>query len=242
MILLDWTRMGRIYCLAGVIVQDDTYRVVRPLQVSQRNAPVRNAGWSPFLLDGHCRWEVFELIRPEPASPQPPHLEDIHVRDLRSRGFLASPEERRAVLQATTTPIGQPLFGAALATTRTAAYLNARDGVRSLASVVVPGRSIAFTVAEREGRVEADYRVELDLPELGRRVLPLKDHFLLERAELAGDTPLARKRALELALRQMGEQVIVRLGLTRPFASAGETEAVCWLMADGFFSYSNPQP
>jgi hypothetical protein len=243
MILVDWTRMGRTYCLAGVIVQNDEYRVVRPLLASQRNAAVRNTGWSPFLLDGHCRWEVFELVAPEPAPPQPPHLEDIYVRDLRSRGTLADPEERRAILRATVTPDGQPLFGADLTTTRTAAYLNARVGGRSLASVAVPAKTVSFTVAEREGSVEADYRVDLTLPGLGPRTLPLKDHFLLERAELAGPTPLSRKRALELALRQMGEQVVVRLGLTRPFAaSAGQAEGVCWLMADGFFSYSDPQP
>lgn len=243
MILLDWTRMGKTYCLTGVIVQNNEYRVVRPLQAAQRNNAIRNVGWSPFLLDGHCRWEIFELVQPEPAPPQPPHLEDIYVRELRSRGSLAGPEERRAILQATATPPGQALFGAPLLTTRTGAHLGPSEGMRSLASAVVPGRTIAFTIAEREGRVEADYRVELDLPALDRRILPLKDHFLLERAELAGDSPLSRKRALELAVRQMGEQVVVRLGLTRPFASSpGATEGVCWLMVDGFFSLADPQP
>jgi hypothetical protein len=129
-----------------------------------------------------------------------------------------------------------------LTTTRTGAYINANSGVRSLASVVVLGRSVAFRVTACEGRGEADYRVEMDLPEVGRRILPLTDHFLLERAELAGESPLARQCALELAVRQMGEQVVVRLGLTRPFASSCQAEGVCWLMADGFFSYTNPQP
>jgi hypothetical protein len=74
MILLDWTRMGKSYCLAGVIRQNGAFRVVRPLLTQHRDAPVRNVGWSPFLMDGHSRWEVFELIHPTPADSQPPHL------------------------------------------------------------------------------------------------------------------------------------------------------------------------
>ncbi|HXG11727.1 MAG TPA: 3-oxoacyl-[acyl-carrier-protein] synthase III C-terminal domain-containing protein [Gemmataceae bacterium] len=31
MILLDWTRMGKSYCLAGVVAERGRYRVVRPL-------------------------------------------------------------------------------------------------------------------------------------------------------------------------------------------------------------------
>src|SRR5262245_57022886 len=64
MILLDWTRMGKWYCLAGVVEQGGTFRVVRPLLAKFRAAPVRNVGWSAYLLDGHARWEIFELIAP----------------------------------------------------------------------------------------------------------------------------------------------------------------------------------
>src|SRR5436190_898292 len=76
MILLDWTRMGRTYCVAGACNVNGQIRIVRPLPRSQRDAPVRNTGWSPFQMDGHSRWEVFELISPEVAPPQPPHRED----------------------------------------------------------------------------------------------------------------------------------------------------------------------
>src|SRR5689334_21639566 len=85
MILLDWTRMGKAYCLAGVVVEGQFVRTVRPLLTKYRDAPVRNVGWSPFLIDGHQRWEVFELVGPEPAEPQPPHVEDVWVRTLRPR-------------------------------------------------------------------------------------------------------------------------------------------------------------
>ena len=71
MILLDWTRMGKTYCVAGVVLDNGRYRVVRPLLAKNRAAPVRNIGWSPWQLDGHARWEVFELIGPDPAEPQP---------------------------------------------------------------------------------------------------------------------------------------------------------------------------
>src|SRR5579884_1114913 len=134
MILLDWTRMGRVYCLAGVIVQDERFRVVRPLQAREKEAVVRNVGWSPFLMDGHSRWEVFELIRPVPADPQPPHLEDVWVQSLRPRRCSAPPAQRRAVLEATLTPTGRPFFGSEMNTTRSAAYLTPGSGDRSLAS------------------------------------------------------------------------------------------------------------
>src|SRR5690349_7506116 len=101
MIVLDWTRMGKSYCLAGVVEQNGQLRVVRPLPARQRDAPVRNVGWSPFLMDGHSRWEVFELVGIEPAEPLPPHREDVWVRDLRPRRTLANPALRRVILQAT---------------------------------------------------------------------------------------------------------------------------------------------
>jgi hypothetical protein len=51
MILLDWTRMGKTYCLAGVVVEGQFVRTVRPLLAKYRDAQVRNGGWSPFLID-----------------------------------------------------------------------------------------------------------------------------------------------------------------------------------------------
>src|SRR5438045_3182384 len=46
MILLDWTRMGRSYCLAGAVAQRDGFQIVRPLYFKYRESPVRNVGWS----------------------------------------------------------------------------------------------------------------------------------------------------------------------------------------------------
>src|SRR5579871_3240025 len=98
MILLDWTRMGRAYCIAGAVWQDQQWRIVRPLLTNFRQGPVRTVGWSAYLLDGHVRWEIMELIGPQPATPEPPHVEDLWVRSLRFRGATASLEQRRAIL------------------------------------------------------------------------------------------------------------------------------------------------
>jgi hypothetical protein len=242
MILLDWTRMGRSYCLAGVVQQDGLLRVVRPLQVRNRDAPVRNVGWSPFLMDGHSRWEIFELVGAQSAVNSPPHQEDIWVRSMRPLGTLASPSLRRAILQATLAPPEKPWFGIPLTTTRSAAYLTLGTGERSLASVVVPGRAIQFTASWREGTPEPDYRVNLAIAGLEGRSMPVKDHFLLQRAEIAYSDIYGRIRALTLAVAEMGEEVAVRLGLSRGFqATPGRAESVCWLMADGFFSLHDPQ-
>jgi len=105
MILLDWTRMGRSYCLAGATAEASGYRVVRPLPVKYRGAPVANVGWSPFLFDGHARWEVFELVAPQPARHPPPHVEDVWVRGLRSCHRVANARQRQAVLAATKPPL-----------------------------------------------------------------------------------------------------------------------------------------
>jgi hypothetical protein len=138
MILLDWTRMAKSYCLAGAVIEQGQVRIVRPLGTKNRDAPVRNVGWSAFLLDGHCRWEVFELIGLTCAAPEPPHLEDLWVRALKARRQLAPPELRRTILNATLAPPDEPLFGAPLMTNRTAAYLPPNIGRRSLISVIVP--------------------------------------------------------------------------------------------------------
>ncbi len=58
----------------------------------------------------------------------------------------------------------------------------------------------------------------------------------------AGDLERQVERLRQI-VRGMGEQVAVRLGLSRSFGDEqGVTPAGCWLMADGFFSLSDPQP
>jgi hypothetical protein len=243
MILLDWTRMGRTYCVAGAVKVNGQLRIIRPLPRSQRDAPVRNTGWSPFQLDGHSRWEVFDLVTPEPAGPEAPHLEDAWVLSLRSRRGLAPPAFRRAVLDATLVPDGQPLFGVPLRTNNRKAYLLPGEGARSLTSVAVRQPQIELSVEERDDRPEPAYRVRLHVPELKDLVLPFKDHFLLGRAEQASPTTTGRLRALKLALAQMGETVVVRLGVSRPYAPPESSSLPrCYLMADGFFSMNDPQP
>lgn len=243
LILLDWTRMGRTYCVTGAVRVHGQLRIMRPLPRALRDAPVRNTGWSPFQLDGHSRWEVFEVIAPEPAPPLAPHLEDAWVVGLRSRRGLAAPGQRRAVLEATLVPEGQPLFGAALRRDKHKAYLLPNEGARSLTSVAVRQQQLELFVERSAYRPEAAYRVRLHLPELEGLVIPFKDHFLLGRAEQASPTDTGRLQALKLALAQMGERVIVRLGVSRPYAFTGSSSLpVCWLMADGFFSSNDPQP
>ncbi len=103
-------------------------------------------------------------------------------------------------------------------------------------------RAIHFTASWRDGTPEPDYRVTLAVPGLEGRSLPVKDHFLLQRGEIASSDVYGRIRALTLAVGQMGEQVAVRLGLSRSFqATPTRAESVCWLMADGFFSFNDPQ-
>ncbi len=241
LILLDWTRMGRLYCLAGAILQDGQCRIVRPLPAHGRDNPVPNQGWSPFLVDGHCRWEIFRLVRPVPAAAQPPHLEDVWVQALEPCRRLASRAERRAVLQATLGPADQPLFGAPLEHGHGGSSLPPGHGQRSLASLVVPSAGLSFTALWRDGADQPDYRVSLPLPGAGRRILPVKDHFLLRRAEKTHDDLDARARFLTDVVRLMGAQVLVRLGLSRSFPAANGQPGRCWLMADGFFSLDDPQ-
>jgi len=243
MILLDWTRMGKTYCLAGVVVDDLDVRVVRPLRVQFRDAPVRNVGWSPFLVDGHQRWEVVELVGAVPAEPQPPHLEDVWVRELRWRGRMVAPKERRRLLAATATASNGSLFGEVFTATRTGAYLTPGAGERSLATVVVPARAVSFGACWREGAAEPDVRVKLPVPGLGERALAVKDHHLLLRAAQAEPNLDRQTALLDDLVRQMGEQVAVRLGLSRSFQNTDgpASAAACWLMADGFFSLSDPE-
>lgn len=242
-ILLDWTRMGRSYCLAGVVPERGGFRVVRPLPVKFRAAPVRTVGWSPWLLDGRCRWEVFELAGPTAALVHAPHVEDAWVRSLLARRVLAPPGQRRAILEQTAAPAGEELFGGALVATRAAAYVEPGDGRRSLATVTVPAAELHFTSCQREGMAEPDVRVTVPVPGLGARSLPLKDHHLLARAEAASPTLDGRLQALNRAVRQMGGVVAVRLGLSRSYQpSDSRLPGKCWLMVDGLFSLADPQP
>ncbi len=240
MILLDWTRMGRSYCLAGAVWEDNAWRIVRPLLLKFRDAPTHKVGWSAYLLDGHARWELFELVGPSLTPVEPPHVEDLWVRALNPRRRSAAPAQRREVLAATLAAPDEPFFGAPFEPTR-AVGLRPGAGQRSLVTVLVAGREVAFTGSYRDGP-EPDVRVTLPLPGLGERSLPLKDHHLLARAEAAATTLEGRLQALTHAVHQMGEQVAVRLGLSRAFPPEGHGTGLCWLMADGFFSFTDPQP
>jgi hypothetical protein len=242
MVLLDWTRMGKVYCLAGAVVGSNPVRIVRPLHVNHRAALMRNVGWSAFLINGHARWEIFELIGAEEAPPEPPHLEDVWVRAMRPRRQSATLAERRAILEATTVPIGQPLFGESLTLSKSSAHLTPGTGTRSLATLQVPAEGIRFSASWREGAPEPDVRVALGISPLGTRLLPLKDHHLRLRAEKSSANLTALVRALDAAVDEMGDQVAVRLGLSRPFQNdTGRDLRACWLMTNGIFSWADPQ-
>jgi hypothetical protein len=241
-VLLDWTRMAKSYCLAGAIFVDGQYRIVRPL-LRHRDDGERKAGWSAYLLDGHSRWETFTLIGAHAVEPDPPHLEDLWVRAMKPLRRLASPEERRAILAATMTRPGDTLFGVHLKGSRMAAYLSPGTGTRSLATLAVPARQLAFRAVFRDGAAEPDVRVELRLPGLEGRLLCVKDHHLLLRAEQACPQPALRAEMVTRLVAAMGAQVAVRLGLSRTFPhEPGRRLGCCWLMADGFFSLTDPQP
>ena len=239
--LVDWTRMGNGYCLAGAVLQEGKVRIVRPLLRRRDRPRARQAGWSAFSVDGYSRWEKFELVGAADAAAEPPHLEDIWVRALCSRKVLANVEERHKILAATLLETGQPLFGVPLVTNRLSAYLPPGSGSRSLATIIVPSAQIRFEEVWRAGATHSDVRVCLPIPNVGERVLPVKDHVLLQRSEAAGGTPGKRRNLLNLLIKQMDEQIAVRLGLSRAFLSRAGGPGVCWLMADGFFSFRNPQ-
>ncbi len=243
MLLIDWTRMGQLYCLAGAIYEDGQYRIVRPLHTRFQGAPVRNVGWSPYQLDGYARWQFFELVSPHPAKSEPPHLEDVWVRSLEPHHCSANRDLRRAVLAATTVKPGDPLFGVRLTPSHLAAYLRPGTGSRSLVTLLMPAGQITFRATLREGADEPDVRVMLHLSGLEGRLLPVKDHHLLLRAEKAGGQVQDMNQVLNEAVRQMGDPVAVRLGLSRGFTPRENGgPGYCWLMADGFFSFTDPQP
>jgi hypothetical protein len=243
MILVDWTRMGSAYCLAGVVPEGGKYRVVRPLLGRAQATAVRKVGWSAFLLARHARWEIFELVGPRPALPDAPHVEDLWVRSLQPRRRSAPLEARRAILAVTMPPAGEPLFGAPLTATWSAAFLEPGTGGRSLTTLVVSPDQITFGACRRSGTAQPDFRVTLPIPDLGPRTLPCKDHHLLARVEQHGGTLDQQLAELRNVVGSMGSQVAVRLGLSRPFQQEDSREPPrCWLMADGFFSLENPQP
>jgi hypothetical protein len=243
MILLDWTRMARSYCLAGVTAEGETYRVVRPLLAKYRDSPPANVGWSAYLLDGHARWEVFRLMGPERAAHPPPHVEDVWVRGISPRRSMATVEQRRAILTVTKPRADETLFGAPLLTTPGAAYLSGGAGTRSLTTLWVPAEQVVFRASRRGPGEPAEFRVRLGVAGLGDRLLSVKDHTLLSRAEQAGPDLDSQLLAIRQMVGRMGNPVVVRLGLSRPFLDGKHSEAGrCWLMADGFFSLSDPQP
>jgi hypothetical protein len=243
MVLIDWTRMGRSYCLAGALLDKVPVRIVRPLLSRGRGLAAPNIGWSAYLLDGHARWEIFELVGMESYElPHPPHTEDCWVATLRPRKRSLPPQERRKLLEQTVVDSSSELFGAPFVHTQASAYVRPGEGERSLTTVVVPSRSICFSAVTRAGAAEPDYRASVPVPGQGQRSLPVKDHHLLLRAERAARDVDARVRFLEQAIAAMGDEVAVRLGLSRAFPGRPNEAAACWLMADGFFSLTDPQP
>jgi hypothetical protein len=243
MVLVDWTRMGKAYCIAGAVREGNGYRTVRPLFDRHRRTNCRIAGWSAYQLDGHCRWEIVELMAPSAALAEPPHAEDLWVRRLQSQHRLAEPSERREILSATTVARDEPLFGEHLHASASAVFLRPGAGCRSLATLCVPSMRIRFRAFSRAGAEEPDFRVTLDLEGLNKGFLPVKDHQLLSQAEAATTDLRQQVEFLAAAIKKMGAHVAVRLGLSRPFAARADcAPSYCWLMADGFFSLENPQP
>ena len=242
MILLDWTRMGQYYCLAGAVVENNHIRIVRPLLAKKGQQPQRNLGWSPFYIEGHTRWEIFELCGEHEANLELPHSEDLWVRGLKPLQKLATPEQRRAILLATTFPPSEPLFGVPLQSTRISAFLLPGAGDRSLATVVVPGERIAFQGSWRSGMAEPDIRVTLPVPELGTLTTVVKDHHFLLKAEPGNPALAKRLQVLKQTIDRMGDRIAVRLGLSRGYQANPTGPAFCYLMADGFFSLADPQP
>ena len=263
-VLLDWTRMGKGYCLAGAVLDGTIVRIIRPLSIHHQRAGGRPGGvislirslfvrdppadgdrtvcWPAFLMAGRSRWEVFDLVSPRPAMPHGPHLEDTWVRGLRTWNHLATPEQRRTILKATAAPTTGALFGAPLRFEGSRTFLLPGEGERSLSTWLVPAEQIRFCTGQRAREsAQPSTRVDLPLSDSDLRTLPVTDHHLLSWAEQQAPRPEEQVDALNGLVRQMGETVAVRLGLSRPFAGEGQPP-VCWLMANGFFSLADPRP
>src|SRR5262249_27420745 len=158
-------------------------------------------------------------------------------------GCTAPPAQRRAILTATAARPGEPVFGAPVISTHSSAYLQPGSGQRRLATVVLPARGIVFSASHPEGAEGPAVRVAVRRSAVRERLLPVKDHFLLRRAEEATPDLRQQVQVLNRIVREMGEQVAARLGLSRAFPpGVGRGPAHCWLMADGFFSLTDPQP
>lgn len=260
MILVDWTRMGKTFCIAGLVSEGQGWRTVRPMPVGvrvvsprpgmwgivdavlagppkpARTEPPPNVGWFPDQLGNLRRWDTVELVGPKPVELEPPHTEDVLVHALRPTGRSVPVESRARILSGTCVQGFKPHFGVPLLHTRTSAYLKPGMGERSLITSIVPSHELFFEVSRREGAATVDARVRLKVPGVGVKLLPIKDHFLLCQAEqVAGTDPTRESKALRQAVEQMGRNIAVRLGLSRGF-DTGRGERRCWLMADGFFS------
>lgn len=262
-VLLDWTRMGKGYCLAGAVLEGEGARIVRPLSITHQRSVVgggglfamirsffvrdppegdRTVGWPAFLMAGRSRWEEFDLVSPRLAKTESPHVEDTWVRSLRPCKRLATPDQRRAILRATAAATADALFGAPLRIEGTKTFLLPGEGQRSLSTLLAPAEQIQFHVGQRDRHSrEPRIRVNLPFPGLGVRTLPVTDHHLYCRVEQQASRLEDQAELFNGLIRQMGEIVAVRLGLSRPFGSE-EQSAACWLMANGFFSLADPQP
>jgi hypothetical protein len=107
----------------------------------------------------------------------------------------------------------------------------------------VPSEEISFSFCRREGSPDSDIRAMLPVPPMGERIVIVKDHHLLKRVEETTHEAAGQITFINRTLQQMGSQVAVRLGLSRAFqGDARQGAAMCWLMADGFFSLHDPQP
>ncbi len=261
MILVDWTRMGKTYCVAGFVAEGDGWRTVRPMplaatapiarprlwgvvdallggsrsrQLDRPDRPPPNVGWFFSQLDTLRRWDIVELVEPKPADVERPHTEDVWVRSMRPTGRTVASEDRPAILRQTCAEETTPYFGVPLLTTRSSAFLRPGTGERSLVTVIVPSHEIWFDASQREGAAEPDVRARLRVPGVGTKLLPVKDHHLLCHAERSAADALGRARVMRETILKMAPTIAVRVGLSRGYDS-GRGERRCWLMADGFF-------
>jgi Dual OB-containing domain len=238
-ILVDWTRMGDHYCLAGFEVHGDWVRTVRPLQAHLRRDDARGKGWSALSVAGRGRWELFDLVHPQPAASQPPHREDVWVRDLVSTHTFAPPELRQFVLRATDSVTTDGLFGEPLRASRSGRFLDPGRGRRSLTTLLVRADRIRFDHCPDTTRHAV--RVRIGVPGLEDSSLPVTDHHLLLHAERQAPQPRQVVAEAQRRIDGMGSTVAVRFGLSRPYAPGDAGEPVCWLMANGFFSLADPE-
>src|SRR5438034_10506500 len=58
MVLLDWTRMGRSFCVAGAAFPDTHYRLVRPLWANTGQAPVGRVRSTASRLERPVGWDI----------------------------------------------------------------------------------------------------------------------------------------------------------------------------------------